>query len=186
MITRYFAALALLSIGVCGFANAEQLATPTPSPQPEAVVRLRLTTSQHTFAAGQPILLKVEAVNISEEVIAVSEVVPWTAAQLVVARDGDVIAFDPLSLAGQRSSFPAQFKLQPGEAYAYRYAEALPTGAGLQFFYPLSNWGYPQTLPSGHYTIVALPFNLAGTRGGEWFFAYHQEASNTVSIDIRS
>lgn len=150
---------------------------------PQSLLELHLTASQTTYRVGDPVLVKLEVFNRSSDVIAVSDVVPWDAATLVLLRDGTVVAPSSSSVSGWHTRFPGQPKVQPGQSYAYRYWGSLGSGP-TAFFYPITDWGYWQRLPAGHYTIIATPHMVVGMHSRQWFHADKHNASNAVQIDI--
>jgi hypothetical protein len=144
-------------------------------------IALHLTASQSTYSEGQPILLKVEAVNESPDVVAVRQVAPWHAVTLTVMRDGAPIK-PTGNVAPLDWRFGANAMLKPGQSYVYRWRTDSPTHTPV-YFNALSYWGYP-SLPPGHYTIVASPSIVSVFNHGRPVGPDAAATSNSLNIVI--
>ena len=141
-------------------------------------VVLGLDVSKHVFYEGEPILIRITAVNRSSQAVAVLQNSPWEAAILVITEGGRTV-IPSNGASGVRNRNPIFAPLQPGQNWIYQsYSDP-------QHYYALSNWGYNQ-LPPGHYTIVASPeITSVHVRSGRWTPIHKQNRSNTVEIEIR-
>lgn len=144
-------------------------------------IALRISASQLIYPSGQPIMVKIEAINQSAGPIALQQVSPWHAARLIITRDGA-----PVKANGEGSSldwrFSAQALLRPRQAYAYHWHRDAPSYA-YTYFNALTYWGYA-ALPPGRYTIVAQPVMVSAFSHGHALGPDAATASNELRIYV--
>lgn len=141
---------------------------------------LRLAVQNNHVLVGEPVRIRVDVTNRSSELTGLDVRTPWDAVQVTVLREGtQILPTTPAAFIHWR--FQPQVQLQPGQTYTYTWSDP-SVGDGM--FYPLSLWGFKQTLPAGHYTLYVSPGYVIGRRNGHWITLGKTLISNKVELTV--
>jgi hypothetical protein len=149
---------------------------------PRYAIVLRISASQTTYNEGEPIQLKVEAINISGDEVLIRQVAPWHAVTLAITRDGAAVPRTGSVLSADWP-FSADAKVQPGRSYIFQWREATPPYTPI-YYNPISDWGY-RLLPPGKYTIVAYDYDASTRTHHHSLDVSANEPSNVLHITVQ-
>lgn len=181
-IATLIAPLAIIAILLAPRTAAFGAANDIPVQRAQEVndLSLRLAVQNIHVVEGQPILIKVDAVNRSPEVTTLDVQTPWDAVQVNLLRDGATIRpAEPAAFL--HWGFQPEITLQPADSYTYHWRDP---SVGIGDYYPLSCWGFKQLLPAGQYTIYVSPAHLIGRRTGHWISPARNSISNKIKFTI--
>ena len=121
-------------------------------PVRSGVFAVHLETQERAYRVNQPVLIKMELVNKSDDLLAVVPEAPWYITDLVVHdRRGSVV--QPTTKKFPARGSPGSFLMQPHSTQLLRWGNL---NNEPEEWVDLGKWGYAP-LPPGEYTITAIP-----------------------------
>jgi hypothetical protein len=173
----------LLALGITLFVGASA-AVPLQSSPPQTntfwndPAVLRLEALKPVFKGGEPVLIKISALNRSSGVIDAAPVTPWEATYLVLIRNGHTLLTSG-SPSGIRNRGIGSETLRPGESWIYQ------AWADQQPYTSVTNWGYWK-VPPGNYIIVAVPEETPIMVRGDKHWTSIHDPSDAVEFTVES
>lgn len=165
-------------------ASAAGAATTTSAAVPTAAevsdLALRLSIQSNHLTVGQPILVRVDVVNLSAQTTYMDVQTPWDAVQIHLLGNGTTVTPTAPS-AFIHWGFQPRVTLQAGQTFTYQWSDP---SVGVGYFYPLSYWGFKQTLPAGHYVLYVSPAHAIGRRAGKWIAPARALVSNKIEFTV--
>jgi hypothetical protein len=145
-----------------------------PAARPTTDILVRMSSPKAQYHVGEPVMIKIELVNVSQTPLNFMNVAPWNAVDLHVMQFGAEVK--PVRPGiGWDWKMPNTQLLAPGQSYALHWQNDTN---------PLSFWGFAN-LPAGHYVIFATPTRVAGyTRERGFYYLDHSTRSNAIEINI--
>lgn len=163
----------VLALELTSASNANAANTLPPA-RPTTDVHVRVSSPKLQYHVGQPVMIKIELVNVSRAPLNFIRYTPWDAVDLHVMQFGAEVK--PIhGVNGWDWKMPIPQSLAPGESFALYWQSDTN---------PLSFWGFAD-LPDGHYVIFATPTNVGGySRERGFYYLDHNARSNAIEINI--
>lgn len=159
-LSRLLIALLALAAGSWSIrATAGSVTTAVPAAVDVRDLALRLSVPNNRLTVGQPILLSV---------------------QINLLRNGTlVMPTDPSAFI--HWGFQPRVTLQAEQTFTYQWSDP---SVGVGYYYPLSYWGFKQTLPAGHYVLYVSPAHVIGRRAGHRIATARTVMSNEIELTV--